>query len=54
MEESFIPISIILVIIINLGIYFFIKNREEEKELRDYFKKDTKRHKKQKNHQLNH
>ncbi len=51
MEENFILIAIIFVIAINLAFYFFLKNRKEERELRNYFKKDMKRNKKQKSHQ---
>lgn len=46
MEDNFILISIIVVIAINLVIYYFLRNRKEEKELRDYFKKGLKKDKK--------
>lgn len=46
MEDNFILISIIVVIAVNLAFYFFLRNRKEEKELRDYFKKGLKKNKK--------
>lgn len=49
MEDHFILSSIIVVIIINFVIFYFIRNRKEERELRDYFKKDLKKNKKEKN-----
>ncbi|WP_284652589.1 hypothetical protein [Flavobacterium terrisoli] len=51
MEDNFILISIIVVIVINFVIYYFIRNRKEERELRDYFKKDMRKNKKEKTQQ---
>jgi uncharacterized protein (UPF0333 family) len=47
MEEYFILISIIVVIAINLVVYFTIKSRKKERDLREYFKKGLKQHQKE-------
>lgn len=47
MEDNFFLISIIVVIAINFIVYFIIKNQKKERELRSYFKKGLKKHKKE-------
>lgn len=46
MEDYFIFISILVVITLNFVVYFTIKNRKQERELRNYFKNGLKKNKK--------
>lgn len=44
MEDYFIFVSVIVVITLNLVVYYTIKNRRKEKELRNYFKNGIQKH----------
>ncbi len=45
MEDNFFLISVIVIVAVNFIVYYIVKNQKKERELKDYFKRGSKKNK---------
>lgn len=45
MEDNFFLLSLIVIVAVNFMVYYIIKNQRKERELKDYFKRGSKKSK---------